>query len=285
MRLQELARRKKQQYIYDPYQAAYDSLMYLQERGQKCRPNNTLQLFVPRNIDPYPQTQKDMRNYILKRYGQYAYDDEGNLTSNVKKELEGLPNIIMGEGFKPPILAKVGTRGITAWTNKPAGISLWTSSAIRKPNNTWTSRWNDFEKGTFSHGPDNPPSKIGYLYKVKPNTTVLELDTNGDAKVIYEIFYNLKRNNKALYDEDEWKNQEKFSSLLGGDYISNKLMMKDFPWGEIEKHFDCIHHDGYFNRDINSFLYGWDVESTAWFNPNRLEFLGQVKLWVEENED
>ena len=56
------------------------------------------------------------------------------------------------------------------------------------------------------------------------------------------------------------------------------------------RHFDCVHHWGgsrllYRDHYGFNFFDGWDVESTAWFKPNQLEFLGQVRLTETTNED
>jgi len=64
------------------------------------------------------------------------------------------------------------------------------------------------------------------------------------------------------------------------------LIKKDFPWHEIQKHFDCIHHyhfrDSYFSMP---FTYGYDAESSCWFSPNQLELLGQVKVYQGDKDD
>jgi len=58
-------------------------------------------------------------------------------------------------------------------------------------------------------------------------------------------------------------------------------MRYNFPWDEISKHFDAVWHSGSgYDRD---FMYGWDVESTAWFNTDFLQLIGEVPVVGYQN--
>ena len=168
--------------------------------------------------------------------------------------------------------------------NKPYNITLWTSTAKKDSNGFYTSDWYDH---VLQNNVPGDKRKIGFLYKVKPNTRVLQLELDSDVRSIYKIFQDLGRDNQILNDKEAWK-REIDLMYSGHGNIEINLMKRDFPWKEIAKHFDCIHHDAWISRrDYNAFLFGYDTESTAWFNPNNLEFLGQVPLidQIPEKDD
>ena len=165
---------------------------------------------------------------------------------------------------------------------KPLGALLWTSTAKKLPNGKWTSDWNRFIQG---HNASGEPGNIGYVYKVLPNTSVLELDSLQDALRIYKIFSSLGRPNKEYDNPEAWQRKENY--WTGSDDMEASIIMKDFPWQEIAKHFDCAHHWGlrrnYGGYRRDPFFGGYDVESTVWFKPNQLEFLGQVPLFIGDD--
>ena len=55
-----------------------------------------------------------------------------------------------------------------------------------------------------------------------------------------------------------------------------------YPWDQISKHFDGVHHGGY-RSDYDRFVYGWDCESTAWLDTRFLEFISEVKIGTAGN--
>ena len=280
MRIYELAKRKKIEVPYDPIEDARASLEWYKEHGLTIIPNGTLQLFVPRNIKRYA-TRKEREDYVLRDRAKYAYDDEGNMIPQFRDWVNSANESYLPEGA--PIIAggwlpKIGG-------DKPLDALLWTSTAKKFSNGKWTSDWNKFVQGNNVGG---EPGKIGYLYKVRPNTTMLELDSINDAKQIYKIFSALGRPNKALDDQKNWDRADELQ-YYGRD-AEAKIIRQDFPWDQIAKHFDCVHHwpmRGYYG-ERDPFFGGWDVESTVWFKPNQLEFLGQVPLetsYREEEDD
>jgi hypothetical protein len=103
-------------------------------------------------------------------------------------------------------------------------------------------------------------NETGYLYKVSHNVTVLEMDNDQHAEEIYDIFNRLGRGATKFYDREE----------------SYRSMTSDFPWDQVAMHFDCVHHYDYGRG--NEFTYGWDVESSAFFNPAVLTLVGKVKI-------
>lgn len=265
MRLTEI-KKKKIEIPYDPVEAAREQLERYKEEGIKLSPNGTLQLFIPRKFKRY-DTRKEKYDYLIKDRAKYAFDDTGELLPHYKKWLEeGAP--IIGGG-SPVFDGK----------NKPSAL-LWTSTGRQKDNGTWDSSWNKYAQSARYE-----QAQIGYLYKVLPNTIVYELDGDSDAEIIYDIFYKLGRSNTAYNDKDEWERIR--TSGLDQQY----LLKKDFPWQEIQKHFDCIHHNNYrfgslfgFNGET-PFTYGWDCESSCWFKPDKLELLGQVNIYQHNDEE
>lgn len=264
MRLDEI--QKKIEVPYDPIGVAREQLEKYKEDGIKLSPNGTLQLFIPRKVKRY-DTRKEKYDYLLKDRGEYAFDDNGELLPHYKKWLE--------EGA--PIIG--GGSPVKNGQNKPTGALLWTSTAIQKKNGTWDSSWNKIaQMANFNQ------EKVGYLYKVLPNTVVYELDGDTDAEVIYDIFYKLGRSNTAYNDKNDLERIR--TSGLDQQY----LLTKDFPWQDISFHFDCIHHNYRFGSSFGfngktPFTYGWDCESSCWFKPDKLELLGQVKVYQGNNED
>ena len=263
MRLLEITRKKKSTTPFDPIESAREMLEYYKEKSISIRPNGTKQLFVPRKVQRY-KTKKEISDYILRDRAEWAYDDEGNLLPQFQQMIDNATESIIREGV--PIL---GGESPLPGHNKPLN-TFWTSTAYQKTNEKWSSKWNDFiVGGCHTSSAMKEQGKIGYLYDVKPNTTVWEMDTTQDAKIAYNLFADLGRENTAYRDPEEW---EKIKNGLYSNETS--LIIKDFPWHHLAKHFDCIHHSGFresnFSGSWSSFTYGYDVESTAWFKTDRL---------------
>jgi hypothetical protein len=224
-------------------------------------------------------TKKEREDAVLRDNAKYAYDDEGNIKPEYKNWIEqATESIHLDESA--PIIA--GGYSVLPGGNKPKGSLLWTSTAKKLSNGEYTSSWNKFiQGGGLGEKGRHEQSKIGYLYKVKPNTCVLELDSTQDAKIIYEIFANLGRDNTALADPAEWEKIRNYGS-------ESTLIQKDFPWNEIQKHFDAIHHYDFYQSSYDldiPFTAGYDCESTAWLKPCQLEFLGQVEVFQSDADD
>ncbi len=270
MILNEIFESKKKIVQPSPYEIAYNELMDLKNYGKRCGENlsHKLQLFVPRKLKRL-HTKKERYESLLGN--KYAFNDEGNLLPYYQKWVNSVT-----EGA--PILVNVPT---SPGDNKPVN-AFWTSSAIKMKNGTWTSQWQKFAKYNVSSG---NTSDVGYLYKIKPGIIVLDFDSQGEAERIYKIFNILERGNNAFYNQEEWDKANEFDYYVGTEKES-RILQKDFPWIEISKHFDAVHHNWGGRPDhYNKFLEGWDVESTAFFNRNYLELLGQVKLWQKDDWD
>jgi hypothetical protein len=276
MRLTEISRKKKPPEPRDPIEDARGDLEWEKERGSKAMPNNTLQLFVPRKIERY-DTKKEKEDHILRDRAKYAYDDEGNMIPQYRNWIDHVQESMMESA---PVIA--GGWLPKQGGDKPLSALMWTSTAKKLPNGKWTSDWNKFIQGRNAGGESG---KIGYLYKVHPDTSVLELDTTQDALRIYKIFSILGRPNTSYNDPAQWNRNSELG--IYGEESDAMIIRKDFPWTDVAKHFDCVHHwplhSNYFGRD--PFFSGYDVESTVWFKPNQLELLGQVPLWTENDRN
>ena len=130
---------------------------------------------------------------------------------------------------------------------------IWTSTA-QQQGNGYTSDWVDWCK-------NNMPQWLtdkGILYKVTAGARILSMNTDKDAFKIAKY-----------YGINPPKNDyEKF------------LWARNFPWDEVENDFDGIHHEPGGSRFANILMSTWDVESTAWFNTNHLQNLGEVQISI-----
>lgn len=230
---------------------------YALSRGNKMA--GSYQLFVPRrNLNAMTARDIRLRNLANK----YAYDDEGNIKPEYEKYERGpieLSPVGPQDDIKEarPILAPV--KPVTKSGNNKPNANLWTSTAIKTANG-WTSDW---AKWIYDNQKDWL-SKTGYLYKVKPGALVLSLNSTYDAEQVYNVFSDLGR-------------LKELPEYLKGSRVDYKdLMRYNFPWDEISKHFDAVWHSGSgYDRD---FMYGWDVESTAWFNTDFLQLVDEVPV-------
>jgi len=240
MRLSEI--QKKLTPAKSAYETAYEELQDKKEEGVTLAAELRPQLFVPREVKRY-DTKAERMAYIFKDRAKYAFDAEGNLLPEFQKWVDSAIN------EAAPILAN---GPIPPGDNKPKNC-FWTSSAIKQPSGKYSSAWyrysrNDNVTGKFG--------KIGYLYKIKPGTCILELSDYYEAESIYKIFTDLERGNVSLNDEEEWERLNKSKWNRGHNVVPSKLMMKDFPWTDIAKHFDGVYHQQYreHREQIGNFL-------------------------------
>lgn len=127
---------------------------------------------------------------------------------------------------------------------------IWTSTAEKKSNG-YTSDWVEWCKSEMPQW----LSDEGIIYKVGSDARVLSMNTDKDAFMIAK-HYGVEPPKNPL------------------DWI---IWSRKFPWDDIEDHFDGVHHVP-SSRMSNILMNSWDVESTAWFNTNHLQNLGEVKI-------
>lgn len=249
-----LEARKKQKAPEMEYHPGWDKLTFLKEQAHRTgkRMTNKPQLFMPRR-NTHAFTNRDRRLDNLST--RWAYDDEGNIKPNYEKWEDERINEAAPIFSPAKIMVPPGN-------NKPHA-QLWTSTAYKKKDG-WFSDWAYWVSGNQSKWMSN----TGYLYRVKPDLLILSLDSDYDVERVFQAF-------EAL---DRVKTPERTDYYHGANHLSPM-----FPWNEVMKHFDAVHHSGH-SYD-SPFMYGWDCESTAWFHGNTLELIGEVPIASVSDDD
>jgi hypothetical protein len=186
-----------------------------------------------------------------RRASEYRY----NLT---KREMDAEAEKLKEDA--PPILSAY--RESPPGSNKPSH-GFWTSSAKKKSDGTYTSAWYEFVKNTFKEW----QTDYGYLFEIKANTKIFDISY---AEQYYQWAMDKGRMTKPAID----------SSYIRP--YSQEDMRYRFPWDSLSHHFDAAHCYPYRGED---FTYGWDVESTVWFNTSMLTYKGAVKLFQYGDDD
>jgi hypothetical protein len=236
------------------YNPGWQDLNWMKEQAARMGQKMTgmYQLFMPRP-SVMNKTNRDRRMDNLANSYAWRDDDPSKLKPNYAKwqgdepepeeqpVQEAAPILIPGKSISPP------------GNNKPQA-HLWTSSARKLDNGTYTSDWVRYVYNSNKSW----MSPTGYLYRVKPNGLILDLNYDQDAERLKWAFQNLGSAKPDNPDD------------------TYRYLAKDYPWDQIVKHFDAVHHYPYSGN--TDFLYGWDCESTAWFNTDQLELIGEVKI-------
>lgn len=258
LRVKKVAEPKAGDTTVHDYNPGWETLNWLKE--QAARDGNRLaqrgyQLFMPR-ANAAAQTPRDRR--LANLANNYAWDEQDPTQlkpqyaarEQPRKELSPIGADEVSEAA--PIL-KPGKATSPPGRNKPSA-DLWTSTAIRGGDGTYTSDW-----VRWVHGNQHDwMAPTGFLYKVKPGALILTIDSDHDAERIYHAFEGLGTAQPIDY-----------SSSYG-------RLTRAFPWDQVVKHFDGVHHSGY--RSDGDFTYGWDCESTAWFDTSFLIKVAEVPI-------
>jgi hypothetical protein len=240
------------------YNPGWEQLNRLKQQAQKTgeRMTGAYQLFVPRG-HPGAKSLRDRRLANLANRWAWDEEDPTKLKPQYDRWERGVPQDQVDEAA--PIIP-AGQVISPPGNNKPHAL-LWTSTAI-KSGDAWTSRWANWVA-------QNQPTWLapkGYLYQVKPGALILSLDSDHDAEQIFQAFGDLGRVNAPP----------------ASDYYRDRpsaAMRVTFPWDQIIRHFDGVRHGGYNGYGYgDEFMYGWDVESTAWFNGNFLQLKAEVPV-------
>lgn len=160
----------------------------------------------------------------------------------------------------PPVLTAY--RESPPGSNKPSN-GFWTSTAL-KTNAGWTSDWYKLVQRQFPTW----QTDYGYLFEVTGTPLLFDL---GHADQFYQWAMDHGRIKRAP--------NEYFQAY------SREHMRYAFPWDELAKHFDGVYHGGWGGRDSDDLSYGWDVESTVWFDTRFLKYAGAVKLTTYHDEE
>jgi hypothetical protein len=176
----------------------------------------------------------------------------------VRKEIDDEEKAKLKEE-KPPVLSAFRESPV-AGDNKPSG-AFWTSTAIEEANGTYSSDWYQYVRDNFKTW----QTDYGYLFAVKSSALIIPTS-------YLEDYYNWAERVGRTKEQREF-----YKNSYGSD-----RMRSNFPWDQLSRHFDGVHH---FGHRSDEFTYGWDVESTAWFNTSVLEYKGAVRLWNGYHED
>jgi hypothetical protein len=147
--------------------------------------------------------------------------------------------------------------------NKPSN-AFWTSTAIPLKDGRYTSDWYKFVHRVFPEW----QTDYGYLFEVDHSALVMK---SGDLDQFYEW---VEFAGKITKEVPDWAKRE----------WSATRMRTNYPWDVLARHFDGVRHHGY-SHGYDDFTYGWDVESTAWFNTKYLKYKGAVKLSTYEDDE
>ena len=233
--------------------STWDKLTYLKDKAVsdgKQLASSGYQLYVP-IPQKNPLSSQEKRRKAFSYSSQW--DNECNMKTDYEKYVSG-NNDISPNGMNSdhemneaaPIIGP-SRSNVPPGRNKPHA-QLWTSTAIKNHNGTWTSDWVDWCEYEMPEW----ISPKGYLYKVKPG-----------ARVLY-------------FSEDM---AEDLYRMFNGKSISHPVSgINDFPWDKINNHFDAVHIEKNKVENSYGFTYGWDVESTAWFDPSFLTLVGEVPI-------
>jgi hypothetical protein len=130
--------------------------------------------------------------------------------------------------------------------------SIWTSTAIPTGKDSYTSQWAEWCRENMAQW----LAPKGQLYQVKPGARVLNIGSDQAARKIAQIL----------------------GHKLQGDSI-----IDDYPWAKLGQLVDGIRYparlSGTWGSSLNNILMSmWDVESTAWFNRDRLQLISEVNI-------
>ena len=127
--------------------------------------------------------------------------------------------------------------------NKPWGV-FWTSSYKQKYKG---SAWTDLKKKKFPKW----HSSMGAVFELQSGAKILKIKSHNDYMKI----------------------QKKFPLDVSSNCPSGQLYL---DWTKVSKKYDGFQLAG--STDLIPMLGQWDVESTAWFNMKKLEFVGTTKV-------
>jgi hypothetical protein len=225
--------------------SGYGKLRDIQSRFNHDMGRNKLQLFVPKRRDPAVQLDRERDRRL------WAADKD--IRDGVKEAIAVPPSpVLTGFSESPP------------GDNKPQH-GFWTSSALSRKNGEYTSDWFELVKKRFPEW----QTDYGYLFEVQSNALVFDLEY---ADMYFEWALSHDRVKTPHRDYNGWEG-------------SRDDMRSRFPWDSLGHHFDGAYCNGHGHYDSDHFTQGWDVESTAWFNPSVLKYKGAVKLFAYGEDD
>jgi hypothetical protein len=185
-----------------------------------------------------------------------------NTDSGISPELQKLIDIAVQNGnkmaaskqFKYQLYMPRDAKMPFTEDMKP-NAQLWTSTAIRRDKNVYTSEWVEWCD-------NNAPgwmSPKGSLYEIQSGAKILNIGSDDAARKIAKVF------------GQDFKGMGQYA-ILG-----------KYPWEELGKYFDAVRYpaklSGKYSSRLNNILMSlWDVESTAWYNTSKLRLVSEVNI-------
>lgn len=196
--------------------------------------------------DPYEEWKKFL-NEAKVDYSQYPLQ----LFASIEGAEKTLKKFKTSKKVEPEI----------QFLDKPMN-GFWTSTAIKK-GESYTSEWIKF---SFENGLRIPKSFL--IVKAKPEANIFVVDSQADYKILVKTF-----------------GKQKTDPALKGLSMFQKL-----NWSAIAKSYDAVRITKKGVEESKEkqmttgkpFLYGWDVESTCWFDPTKLEVVGSQDITKKE---
>jgi hypothetical protein len=130
--------------------------------------------------------------------------------------------------------------------------SIWTSTAIPLGENTYTSQWAEWCQENMAQW----LAPKGQLYQVESGARVLNIGSDAAARKIARIL---------------------------GHELRVYSIIDDYPWAKLGQLVDGIRYPArlggtWGNGSPGILMSMWDVESTAWFNKDKLQLIGEVNI-------
>lgn len=238
-------------------QGSWSELKRYKEAAHATASKLGTQLHIPRKLlATLTRRERRLKNLA----SPFAYDSKGMLKPDYSKYENDAP---LNESM--PLFTGSRSQPNTGG-NKPSH-GFWTSTARRCTNGTYTSEWNDWVLDNMKdwHRP------VGHLYRPLPTALVLPINSSRDASEIALLFHDL-----GLAADYRDERHSKTLSLSDPGFA----LRYRFPWDAVAQHFDGVH---YSNAGLSwseglDFTYGWDAESTVWFNTSALQYRGSVRV-------
>ena len=133
-----------------------------------------------------------------------------------------------------------------ACINKPNG-AFWTSGYREKIKASDWSEWKRMKQPEWRTG-------MGAVFKIVGNPKLAIVNNNKDYEKLMK----------------KYENDVSYNCPNDGKYYMN--------WHKLAKDYDGFRLTFKGSRDFIPGVHQWDVESTAWFNMKKLEFIGTTKV-------
>lgn len=201
--------------------------------------------------------------FVPKKRSKHTEEDNIR-TNRMSRALKDIEDEAKLKEESIPVLTSY-TESPVDGDNKPSN-AFWTSTAREEKNGSYSSDWYELVKRRYPQW----QTDYGFLFEVKSDALVIDTDS------LEQYYFWANKTGKFSKETPDWVKP----------YGTSTQMRSNFPWKSLSRHFDAVHHNGYGGGGYgDEFTEGWDVESTAWFNTNKLIYKGAVKLWHRDEDE